>query len=145
VLNAAAHQAAVLAADTAAITMLRGSCSGPLVAGPVTVTASGGRDPARTALVRALQAAGVRVQAAGGTVVRLVGYGDGSADLDPGAAVTVMMDTPYLLGSARSPTLIATYSSSPLSMTALAAVLAGRAKATGHAPVAVPGLPRSVC
>jgi beta-N-acetylhexosaminidase len=56
-----------------------------------------------------------------------------------------MMDAPYLLGSARSPTLIATYSSSALSLTALAAVLAGRAKAPGRAPVAVPGLPRTAC
>jgi beta-N-acetylhexosaminidase len=56
-----------------------------------------------------------------------------------------MMDTPYLLGEARSPTLIATYSSSALSLTALANVLAGKAKAPGRSPVAVNGLPRSAC
>jgi beta-N-acetylhexosaminidase len=78
-------------------------------------------------------------------VVHLVGYGDRATDLDPAAAVTVMMDTPYLLSAARSATLIATYSSSPLSLTALANVLAGKAKAAGHAPVAVAGLPRSAC
>ncbi len=144
-LNAAEHQRAVLAADAASITFLRGKCSGPLVSGPVTVTASGGRETARTTLVRALQAAGVTVQSAGGTVVHLVGYGDQTTDLSPGAAVTVMMDTPYLLGEARSPTLIATYSSSALSLTALANVLAGKAKAPGRSPVAVNGLPRSAC
>jgi beta-N-acetylhexosaminidase len=144
-LNVPEHQRAVLAADAASITVLRGKCSGPLVSGPVTVTASGGRETARTTLVRALQAAGVTVQSAGGTVVHLVGYGDQTTDLSPGAAVTVMMDTPYLLGEARSPTLIATYSSSALSLTALANVLAGKAKAPGRSPVAVNGLPRSAC
>jgi beta-N-acetylhexosaminidase len=56
-----------------------------------------------------------------------------------------MMDTPYLLAKAKSGTLLATYSSSPLSLNALAAVLAGKAKATGRSPVAVPGLPRTAC
>jgi beta-N-acetylhexosaminidase len=145
VLGSSAHRASVLAADAASITVLRGRCSGPLVTGPVTVTASGGRDTARTTLVKALQATGVPVRAAGGTVVHLVGYGDRATDLDPAAAVTVMMDTPYLLSAARSPTLVATYSSSALSLAALANVLAGKAKAPGHTPVAVPGLPRSAC
>jgi len=80
-----------------------------------------------------------------GTVVHLVGYGDRRTDLDPAAAVTVAMDTPTLLGAARSPTLIATYSSSPLSMSALADVLAGKAPAPGRSPIAVAGLPRSAC
>jgi beta-N-acetylhexosaminidase len=148
-LNAPDHQKAVLAADAASITVLRGKCSGLLLTGPVTVTASHGRDVARTGLVRALQAAGVKVQAAGGTIVHLVGYGDQPSDLEPAlgssAAVTVMMDAPYLLSSAKSPTLIATYSSSPLSLTALAHVLTGKAKAPGRSPVAVTGLPRSAC
>jgi beta-N-acetylhexosaminidase len=55
------------------------------------------------------------------------------------------MDTPYLLRSAKSPTLVATYSSTPDSLKALAQVLAGKQKPTGKSPVAVPGLPRSVC
>jgi beta-N-acetylhexosaminidase len=143
--SSAAHQRAVAAVDAASITILRGRCARPLVTGPVTVTAAPGREVARVTLVKALQAAGVRVQAAGGTVVHLVGYGDRTADLDPAAAVTVMMDTPYLLAASKSPTLIATYSSSKLSLTALADVLAGRAKAPGRSPVAVPGLPRTAC
>jgi beta-N-acetylhexosaminidase len=145
VLQSAPHERAVLAAGAAAITVLRGRCSGPLATGPVTVTASDGREVARVALVRALQAAGVKVQAAGGKVVHLVGYGDRTTDLTLDAEVTVAMDTPYLLGASRSPALVATYSSSRLSMTALAAVIAGKATAPGRSPVAVPGLPRSAC
>ena len=143
--NSPAHQQAVGALDAASITVLRGACSGPLVDGPVTVTAADGREVARVNLVRALQAAGVTVRAAGGKIIHLVGYGDRPADLDQRAAVTVMMDTPYLLASARSPVLLATYSSSKLSLTALATVLAGKASAPGRSPVAVSGLPRSAC
>ncbi|GIF20951.1 beta-N-acetylhexosaminidase [Actinoplanes tereljensis] len=143
--GSAAHQQAVAALDAASITVLKGPCTGPLVAGPVTVTAADGREVARVTLVKALQAAGVNVLAAGGKVVHLVGYGDSGTDLDPAAAVTVIMDTPYLLASAKSPVLVATYSSSKLSLTALAAVIAGKAKAPGKSPVAVTGLPRTAC
>ncbi|HEX8628846.1 MAG TPA: glycoside hydrolase family 3 N-terminal domain-containing protein, partial [Catenuloplanes sp.] len=143
--GAAQHAATVRRAATAAVTLLRGPCSGPLVAGPVTVTASGGREPARVALVRALQAAKVPVVASGGAVVHLVGYGDTRTDLRSDAAVTVAMDTPFLLGSATTKVLLATYSSSPLSMAGLADVLAGQVPAAGRSPVAVPGLPRSAC
>ena len=144
-IGSADHQRAVGAAGAAAVTLLKGRCSGPLVTGPITVSASGGREPARVGLVKALQDAGVTVQAAGGTVVHLVGYGDRQTDLSPDAAITVIMDTPQLLASSRSPTLLATYSSSPLALTALAAVLAGKATAPGRSPVAVGSLPRSAC
>jgi beta-N-acetylhexosaminidase len=144
-LDSAEHQAAVRAVDAAAVTVLRGSCSGPPIRGPLTITASAGREPARVALVKALQTAGAKVQAADGTVVHLIGYGDGRLDLNPDAAVTVAMDTPYLLASSRSPVLLATYSSSVLSMAALADVLAGTARPTGVSPVAVPGLRRTTC
>jgi beta-N-acetylhexosaminidase len=77
--------------------------------------------------------------------VHLVGYGDGSGDLRGDARVTVATDTPYLLGKARSGTLLASYSSTPASMEAVARVLAGRAKPAGRSPVAVSGLPRTVC
>jgi beta-N-acetylhexosaminidase len=144
-LDSAAHRAAARAVAEAAVTQLRGRCGGPLVGGPVTVTAAKGRGPAGAALAAALRAVGVRVVNSGGTVVHLVGYGDGAADLRADAAVTVAMDTPYVLASARSPVLIATYSSSGPSLSALADVLAGRAAAPGHSPVAVRGLPRSSC
>ncbi|MEV6492293.1 glycoside hydrolase family 3, partial [Actinoplanes sp. NPDC051633] len=131
-------------AAAAAITLLRGRCGGPLVSGPVRVTASGGREVARAALATAL---GSELAAAenAGTVVHLVGYGDDPADLNPAAAVTVVMDKPDLLAHSSSPALIATYSSSPASMSALADVLTGRAAPTGRSPVAVPGLPRTAC
>ncbi|WP_203823923.1 glycoside hydrolase family 3 protein [Actinoplanes palleronii] len=145
VVGSAENQQAVAALDAASITVLRGRCSGPLVTGPVTVTAPSSRGLARATLVKALQDAGVAVQAAGGAEIRLVGYGDKPVDLSPDAAVTVMMDLPGLLAYAKSPTLLATYSSSKLSLTALAAVIAGKATAPGKSPIAVAGLPRSAC
>jgi beta-N-acetylhexosaminidase len=143
-LNTAAHRQAAAALAAGAVTQFTGRC-GAVVRGPVTVTASSGRETARSTLERALKAAGVRTAARGGTVVHLVGYGDGTSDLRPGAAVTVAMDTPYLLGRAGSGRLYATYSSSPASLTALARVLAGRARPTGRSPVPVTGLPATVC
>lgn len=142
--NAPAHEQAVSALDAASITVLRGRCEGPLVTGPVTVSTEAVRATARNNLTKALQDQGVKI-GAGGTVIRLVGYGDKPSDLDASADVTVMMDTPYLLSRARSETLLASYSSSKLSLKALAAVLAGKAKATGKSPVDVDGLPRTAC
>ncbi|MCG5458609.1 glycoside hydrolase family 3 [Micromonospora sp. PSH03] len=143
-LNAPEHRAAADALAAAAVTVLKGACGGA-VRGPVTVTSSGGRDGTRATLTAALTAAGVQVKPSGGTIVHLVGYGDGAKDLSPDAAVTVAMDTPYVLADAKSPTLLATYSSSRASMTALAAVLAGKARPGGRSPVAVPGLPATTC
>jgi beta-N-acetylhexosaminidase len=142
--NTAAHQQAVSALDAASITVLRGKCEGPLVDGPVTVSAQSVRATARDTLTKALQDEGIKI-GTGGAVVRLLGYGDKPSDLDAQADVTVMMDTPYLLSSAKAGTLIASYSSSKLSLKALAAVLAGKAKATGKSPVTVAGLPRTAC
>ncbi|MFG1801097.1 glycoside hydrolase family 3 protein [Micromonospora carbonacea] len=143
-LNDAEHRQAAEALAAGAVTVLRGSCTKG-VAAPVTVTSSGGREKTRDLLTQALTAAGVQVVPSGGTRVHLVGYGDGSGDLAADAAVTVAMDTPYVLAKAKSPTLLATYSSSAASMTALANVLAGRARPTGRAPVPVPGLPATTC
>jgi beta-N-acetylhexosaminidase len=137
--------AAVTELNRAAVTVFRGPCSGRLVNGPVTVTSSGGRQRARQWLADALRATGVKVVPAGGAEVHLVGYGDASGDLRPGAAVTVAMDTPHVLGGARSRVLLATYSSSHLSMVALADALTGRSRPAGRSPVPVRGLPRSVC
>jgi beta-N-acetylhexosaminidase len=141
----AAHAEAVTALNRAAVTVFRGPCSGRLVTGAVTVTSSGGRERARRWLTDALRAAGVRVVPTGGAVVHLVGYGDGPGDLRQGAAATVAMDTPHVLGGARTRVLLATYSSSRLSMVALADALAGRSRPAGRSPVPVRGLPRSAC
>jgi beta-N-acetylhexosaminidase len=144
-LASAGHVAAVRPAAAAAITMLRGNCGTRPVGGKVTVTAAGGRDTAKANLIKALRAAGVEVVDSGGAVVHLVGWGDKQDDLSPDAAVTVAMDTPALLGRSSSKVLLATYSSSPLSMAALADVLAGQARPAGRSPIAVPGLPRTTC
>jgi beta-N-acetylhexosaminidase len=145
VVGSGPHQQAVSSLNAAAVTVLRGKCSGPLAQGPVSVSAPASREVARVNLVKALQEAGMQVQASGGTVIRLVGYGDQRVDLDDAAGITVMMDSPGLLAQATTPTLIATYSSSKLSLNALAAVIAGKAKAPGRSPIAVGKLPRSAC
>ncbi|MEV2238714.1 glycoside hydrolase family 3 N-terminal domain-containing protein [Micromonospora sp. NPDC049891] len=144
-LGAPAHREAAKALAAGAVTVLRGRCDTTGVRGPVTVTSSGGRAHTRAALTEALTSAGLKVVPSGGTVVHLVGYGDGAKDLRSDAAVTVAMDTPYVLASAKSATLLATYSSSRASMTALADVLAGKTRPTGRSPVKVPALPPTTC
>ncbi|GIF68357.1 beta-N-acetylhexosaminidase [Asanoa ishikariensis] len=144
VLASQSHLDVASGLSAAAVTQLRGQCGAP-IKGPVTVTTSPGRDTAKANLEKALRSAGVEVVPSGGRVVHLVGYGDGTADLSKTADVTVGMDTPYILGKAKSPNVLATYSSTPDSLKALAQVLAGKQKPTGKSPVDVPGLPRSVC
>ncbi|GAA1891733.1 glycoside hydrolase family 3 protein [Asanoa iriomotensis] len=144
VLASDSHLSVAGGLSAAAVTQLRGQCGAP-IQGPVTVSTSPGRDTSKATLEKALRAEGVQVVASGGRVVHLVGYGDGPKDLDPAADVTVGLDTPYVLGSAKSPNIVATYSSTPDSLKALAKVLAGKQKPTGKSPVDVPGLPRTVC
>ncbi|HEX6870964.1 MAG TPA: glycoside hydrolase family 3 N-terminal domain-containing protein [Micromonosporaceae bacterium] len=141
----AGHRDAALAVAAAAVTVLKGACSGPLVSGGVRITASAGREREAARLTAALRSLGVPVVTSGGSQVHLVGYGDGSADLVGGAAVTVSMDTPFVLRWSTSPVRIATYASTEVSLQALASVLAGKARAPGRSPVAVTGLPRSAC
>ncbi|HWH01837.1 MAG TPA: glycoside hydrolase family 3 N-terminal domain-containing protein, partial [Pilimelia sp.] len=144
VLERPEHAAAVGALNRAALTQLRGACPVRL-SGPVAVSASKGRERTRDWLVAALRERGVRVEDGARTVVHLVGYGDGAGDLRRDATATVAMDTPYVLAGSTSPVLLATYSSTRLSMAALADVLAGRAKPEGRSPVPVRGLPRTTC
>jgi beta-N-acetylhexosaminidase len=139
-----AHREAAKAVAAGAITVLRGPCAGPLVSGPVQVTATNGRAQQVAWLTAALRDQGVEVGRSGARV-HLVGRGDDTDDLAPDAAVTVALDTPYLLASAASPALVATYSSGQDSMTALAAALVDAATAAGRSPVDVAGLPRSAC
>jgi beta-N-acetylhexosaminidase len=145
ILDSPESRAAAAKLAAASITVLRGPCAGALVDGAVTVVASAGRGGQAASFAAALRAQGLSVVPAGGTVVDLVGYGDSDSDLDPRAAVTVDMDTPYVLGRAKSKVLIAAYSSSAASMNAVAAVLAGKAAAPGQSPVDVTGLPKSAC
>lgn len=144
-LDTAAHREAARKVANASVTALRGTCAQVAVPGPITVTAANGREKTAATLTEALRAAGATVVAQGGTIVHLVGYGDAAADLNGAAGVTVAMDTPYLLETAKSPVLLATYSSTAVSMAALADVLAGKARPTGHSPVPVTGLARSSC
>ncbi|MGW4461702.1 glycoside hydrolase family 3 protein [Micromonospora sp. NPDC004704] len=144
-LDTAAHRDAARKVANASVTALRGTCAEAAVHGPITVTAANGREKTAATLTDALRAAGATVVAQGGTVVHLVGYGDAASDLNTAAGVTVAMDTPYVLDAAKSPVLLATYSSTAVSMAALADVLAGKARPTGQSPVPVTGLPRSSC
>jgi beta-N-acetylhexosaminidase len=143
--SADADRDAADAVATAAVTVLRGACSGALVSGPVRITASDGFARPAAWLADELRRRGVEVSDTGGSLVRLIGYGDGADQLVPGAAVTVAMDTPYVLAAADSPALLATYSSTEAALRAAAAVIAGRAPAVGRSPVAVAGLPRTAC
>jgi beta-N-acetylhexosaminidase len=143
--NKGANATAAAEVAAAAVTVLRGPCTGPLVKGALRVSASGGREQQRGWLTDALRANGLQVVDQGGSVVHLVGYGDAAADLATGVAVTVAMDSPYVLQSATSPVRVATYSATRAAMEALAAVIAGKAPAPGRSPVPVPGLPRSAC
>jgi beta-N-acetylhexosaminidase len=145
VLASSPHRDAALAVAAAAVTVLKGSCAGPFITGPVRVTASGGRSQQASWLTAALKAQGISVVGSGGQRIHLVGYADGAGDLAGDAAITVAMDTPFLLRSAVSAARLATYSSTQVSMQALAAVLAGKATPTGRSPVEVAGLPRSTC
>ena len=140
-LHSAAHQAVVDQVAAKAVTVFRGACEGALIRGPVTIT--GGASEARSSLTTALRAYGIRF-GPGGDSIRLAGYGDTASDLRP-ATVTVATDVPYILASARSKTLLATYSNVDSSMRALAKVLVGKAKAPGRSPVPVAGLPNSAC
>ncbi|WP_213455030.1 glycoside hydrolase family 3 protein [Rhizomonospora bruguierae] len=144
-LNSAAHAEAAAAVARRAVTLLRGSCGEPLVSGAVTVTAGKNWERPAAWLAEELRRAGVPVVRQGGAVVHLVGYRDDGGDLRGDARVTVAMDTPYVLASARSPVLVATYSSARASMAALAAVLAGRERPAGRSPVQVGNLPRTAC
>jgi beta-N-acetylhexosaminidase len=134
------NRAAVASATAAAVTEFRGVCGGPLIRQPVTVTGATAKH--REALAAALRRNGVRTGA--GETIHLVGYGDDATALKP-AGITVALDTPYLLSASKSPVLLATYSGVPLALEAVAAVIAGKARATGRSPVPVTGLPRTAC
>jgi beta-N-acetylhexosaminidase len=140
--GSAEHQAVADRAAAKAVTILRGPCAGPLVHGPVTVT--GGSPAQRTDLAGELRRNGVDVRAGSAETVDLTGYGGEAAGLRR-AAVTVGLDTPYVLASAPSPVLVAAFSAVPGSLRAVAAVLAGKASAPGRSPVSIAGLPATAC
>ncbi|MGH3645947.1 MAG: glycoside hydrolase family 3 protein [Micromonosporaceae bacterium] len=142
VVDSAPHHKVAGELAAAAVTVLKGRCEGALVTGSVRLT--GGTEPQRAWLAEALRGHGVKV-GGDGARVHLTGYGDGTGDLAPGAAVTVGMDTPYLLSRAGTPTVLAAYGANRSAMAAVAAVLAGKATAPGRSPVPVKGLPTTAC
>ncbi len=76
-----------------------------------------------------------------GTAVHLLGPGDPA----PATGVVVATDRPYVLGTTRARTRLATYGAGRASMAALVAVLLGRQRAPGQLPVPVTGVPRQGC
>lgn len=140
VIGSAEHSQTALEVARAAVTLVEGPCSGPLVpVGPVRVV---GADIAtREGMDAALTAAGYTPDASAPTTIALSGFGGGAVTGD----VAVALDTPYVLSGSSAPVKIAAYSDVPVSLQALAELLAGSIPATGRLPVTVDGLPATAC
>ena len=113
----------------AAITVLAGPCDGPIVPASVRVTGDSAEDRSRFAA--SARNAGISIGE--GPLVSLIGFGGAPATAD----VAVALDAPWPLADSRAPAKIALYGRSQGAFDALAAVLAGHAKAPGKLPVAV--------
>ncbi|HEY9356390.1 MAG TPA: glycoside hydrolase family 3 N-terminal domain-containing protein [Arthrobacter sp.] len=120
-------------ASAAAVTVLSGPCSGPLVPGSVRVAGGSPQDRAR--FEAAAAKAGLAVGE--GPVVSLIGYGGAPA----GGDIAVSLDAPWPLQDSAAPVKVAVYGRSPGAFDALAAVLAGKATAPGKLPAAVGSFP----
>jgi beta-N-acetylhexosaminidase len=124
--------------SAAAVTVLAGPCHGPIVPGSVRV--SGGNEQDRARFTQAARAAGITVGA--GPLVTLIGYEGPPASGD----VVVALDAPWPLAGSPAPAKVALYGRSQEAFNALAAVLAGKAPASGKLPAAVgPYAPGSGC
>lgn len=119
--------------SAAAVTVLSGPCTGPLVPGAVQVTGGGPGDRERFAAAAAR--AGLAVGS--GPVVNLIGYGGRPA----GGDIAVALDAPWPLQESAAPVKLAVYGQSDGAFDALAAVLAGKAAAPGKLPAAVGSFP----
>ncbi|MDQ0820036.1 beta-N-acetylhexosaminidase [Arthrobacter sp. V4I6] len=120
--------------SAAAITVLAGPCSGPMV--PPSVRFTGGTDQDRSRFAAAARDVGISIGE--GPLVSLIGYGRPPADPEaPVADVAVTLDAPWALAASAAPAKIALYGRSQGAFDALAAVLAGKAAAPGKLPVAV--------
>jgi beta-N-acetylhexosaminidase len=127
-----------LALSRAGITVVDGSCRGPLVDGEVRPT---GDPDAVAAFTEAAEAGGLGI-GAGGATVDFVGYADGPG----GGDVVVTTDTPYALADSYATTArIALYGDTPEAMRALVEVLTGERRAPGRLPVPVDGVARRGC
>lgn len=112
-----------------AVTILAGSCNGPLVPGAVRVAGGGPGDKER--FEAAAARAGLAVGS--GPLVSLIGYGGAPA----GGDIAVTLDAPWPLQGSPAPVKIALYGRTDAAFDALAAVLAGKATAPGKLPAAV--------
>lgn len=119
--------------SAAAITVLTGACKGPLVPGAVRVTGGAPRD--RALFAAAAGRAGLRVGS--GPVVNLVSFGGKPAKGD----IAVALDAPWAIAGSPASVKLALYGRTPGAFDALAAVLAGQAKASGKLPAAVGRFP----
>ncbi|MEK0155343.1 glycoside hydrolase family 3 N-terminal domain-containing protein [Arthrobacter oryzae] len=115
--------------SAAAVTVLAGPCHGPMVPGSVRV--AGGSEQDRARFAQAARAAGITIGA--GPLVTLIGFGGPPATGD----VVVALDAPWPLAGSAAPAKVALYGRSQEAFNALAAVLAGKAPATGKLPAAV--------
>ena len=120
--------------SAAAVTVLAGPCSGPMVPGSVRVT--GGTEGDRLKFEAAARGAGIGIGQ--GPLVSLIGHGKAPAGPDAAAAdIAVTLDAPWALAESAAPAKIALYGRSQGAFDALAALLAGTAAAPGKLPVAV--------
>ncbi|CAI3801858.1 Beta-hexosaminidase [Pseudarthrobacter sp. MM222] len=120
--------------SAAAITVLAGPCSGPMV--PPSVRVTGGTDQDRARFAAAARDVGISIGE--GPLVSLIGHRRPALDpAAPVADVVVTLDAPWALADSAAPAKIALYGRSPGAFEALAAVLAGKAAAPGKLPVAV--------
>ncbi len=133
-----AHADASYAASLAALSVVSGPCSGPLIGPAVSVSGADAVD--RERFTAAAQAAGLAVGS--GQSVRLLGGPTSAGSGD----IVVALDAPYGLGtSTASMARIALYGRTPDAFRALVDVLLGKAPASGRLPVDVPGVDRSGC
>jgi beta-N-acetylhexosaminidase len=116
----------------AAITVLSGPCDGPIV--PASVRVTGGSAQDRSRFAASARNAGIGIGE--GPLVSLIGSG-GAPSKHGTADVAVALDAPWPLAGSTAPARIAVYGRSQGAFDALAAVLAGHAKAPGKLPVAV--------
>ncbi|MBT2532041.1 beta-N-acetylhexosaminidase [Arthrobacter sp. ISL-48] len=119
--------------SAAAVTVLSGPCSGPLVPGSVRLDGGSPQDRARFEAAAAKAGLG----AGEGPLVSLIGYGG----LPAGGDIAVALDAPWPLQGSSAPVKIAVYGRSQGAFDALAAVLAGKATAPGKLPAAVGSFP----
>jgi beta-N-acetylhexosaminidase len=130
------HAGTSYRASKAAVTVVKGRCSGRLVGRGVSVS---GDSEAASAFRAAARKRGLSTS--GGSAVVFLGYADSARSGD----VVVTTDTPYALRQSRARTKIALYGDTRGAMRALVDVLLGRERAPGHLPVRVSGVPRQGC